>query len=148
MPTISRAKRQKARLKRSRSLLARGLRETAFAANRNFSTVMMLLAQAGGEVTIKASTVQSVVANIAKIQYAVQQLDEGQGFRIYTVVQDAVPTVDAATLPAESLDEMKARMNAAHNEVPEAPEGATARALRLEREAAPVDPTVDAGDPA
>ena len=45
MPTISRAKRAKARVKRSLSQTKRSLRQAAFEAQRNFSTVVMLLAQ-------------------------------------------------------------------------------------------------------
>ena len=152
MPTISRAKRHKARLRRSASLLKRALRESAFSSNKNFSTLAIVLAQLGGELTVTQETIQSVVAKINSVQYAVEGLPDG-GARIFLVEADAVPTVDAAALPTETLDEMKARMNAAHNDVPEALEGATAKALRLEREAEaaavlPFDPTVEAGDPA
>ena len=154
MPTISRAKRYKARLRRSASLLKRALRESAFSSNKNFSTLAIVLAQLGGELTVTQETIQSVVAKINSVQYAVEGLPDG-GARIFLVEADAVPTVDAAALPAETLDEMKARMQAAHNEMmpPPAPEGATAKALRLEREAEaaavlPFDPTVEAGDPA
>lgn len=159
MPTRSRNARTKARQKRTMSLIKRSLRETAFQANKNFSTVLMLLAHAGGEVTVSETTIKSVVSTIGQAQYAVENTPDG--VRIYTVVAD---TIADETAPAEvDLEALKAKMQAAHNDgdvpafVPAV--GSVASQLAAAREAldagatsvqvdAPTDPTIAAEDPA
>lgn len=160
MPTRSRNARTKARQKRTMSLLKRSLKQAAFEANKNFSTVLMLLAQAGGSIVVSQETIQSVIPTLPKASYATVNTDEG--VRVYVVTRETdepVATVDASVLPTESLDEMKARMDAAHNPRSvtsqlaaerTAREANTEDAIAVETEAdpTPVDPTIAAGDPA
>lgn len=126
MATRSRNARLKARTKRTNSLLKRALRDAAFNSNKHFSTILLLLAQQGGEMLISTDTIRTTIPTVQRASYAVENTPDGA--RVYVVVADDVPTVDAAELPSESLQEMKERMQAAHNE--------------------PVDPTVAAEDPA
>jgi hypothetical protein len=153
MPTASRNARKKARAKRTMSLTKRALREAAFAANRNHSVIMMLLDQAGGEIRIPKATMDRIVPRMSTLQFQITP-DGQDGAVISTVVQ-------GNELSAETLEAMKARMNAAHNEpLPAAavtdaslPEwqnqkGIEAALAREKDEALPFDPTDVAEDPA
>ncbi len=159
MPTRSRNARTKARQKRSMSLLKRGYKEAAFAANRNHATILMLLAQAGGDVFIPEETLQTLPGMIAKVQYQIDPVDEmlqdvnGDAIRRKGVIIRTV--VPASELSVDTLAELKQRMDAAHNDgatvvdaiplfVP-APNSVTAT---IGGSDAPVDPTDAAGDPA
>lgn len=168
MPTISRAKRQKARQKRTNSLLKRQARALATTlqqagqqANQSFATLALVLSHLGGEVSIPKAVIEDVQPRMRDLQYAVQPTEDGVRVYLSTVKADGV--VDAASLPAESLEEMKDRMQRAHNgEVPALPSaGSVTEQLRRDREArqafdadtfdadiVPVDPTIAAGDPA
>jgi hypothetical protein len=151
MPTASRNARKKARAKRTMSLTKRALREAAFAANRNHSVIMMLLDQAGGEIRIPKATMDRIVPRMSTLQFQITP-DGEEGAIISTVVQ-------GAELSAETLEAMKARMNAAHNEplaatdatLPsyEPPANSVTAALAREiDEPLPFDPTDVAEDPA
>lgn len=145
MPTASRNARKKARAKRTMSLTKRALREAAFAANRNHSVIMMLLDQAGGEIRIPKATMDRIVPRMASLQFQITP-DGEEGAIISTVVQ-------GAELSAETLEAMKARMNAAHNagDVPvyaAAANSVTAALAREIDEPLPFDPTDVAEDPA
>lgn len=151
MPTRSRNARTKARQKRSMSLLKRGFRDAAFQANRNLSVALMLLAHAGGSVTLSEVTIQSVAKNLGKLQFSIDPVKDGGVIVSMGVAGDA--------LPAEALAMMKQRMDAAHNGggsdtgdvvptfVP--PANSVTAGLAAERtEGGPADPTDAALDPA
>jgi hypothetical protein len=153
MPTASRNARKKARAKRTMSLTKRALREAAFAANRNHSVIMMLLDQAGGEIRIAKATMDRIVPRMASLQFQITP-DGEEGAIISTVVPQS-------ELPTETLEQLKARMDAAHNELLSAtvvtdaslPEwqnqkGVEAALAREKDQPLPLDPTDAAMDPA
>lgn len=120
MPTRSRNARTKARQKRTMSLLKRALKQAAFEANKNFSTVLMLLAQAGGEVVVTSETIRGVIPTLGKVQYNTEQTEAGARVWIVTADDAAVgtkadDTAEAVTLTDDQLADLKARMDAAHN---------------------------------
>lgn len=137
MPTRSRNARTKARQKRTMSLLKRSLKQAAFEANRNFSTVLMLLAQQGGEALVSSETIRSVIPTLGKASYQTEQTDAG--VRIYVVANEPAAAVDEGpqTLTTEQIAELKARLDARGLSMPAA-----------ESTEQPVDPTIAAEDPA
>jgi uncharacterized protein YhaN len=143
MPTRSRNERTKARQKRTNSLLKRALKQSAFEANKNFGAVMILLEAAGGEVIVPDDVVRGVIPQLQTSRWQTEQIEGAVKFTL-------VKTVKAEDLPAESLDEMKARMQAAHNtdEVPTYVPPANSLTAQLASDPTPVDPTDAAGDPA
>lgn len=117
MPTRSRNARLKARTKRTNSLLKRSLNKAAFEAQRNFSTVIMLLAHAGGEVSVPNATVSSVIASLQKAQFVIEPQmagDQHVGAVIKLVDADLSTKGvqgEPQTLTPEMLADLKARMD-------------------------------------
>lgn len=138
MPTLSRNRRLKARTKRTNSLLKRSLKQAAFQANRNFSTVLMLLMQAGGEVTVSPGIVQNVLQSLGKAQFVIEPSTTEEGAAVIKVVAQE-PVLDSGPQPltAEMIADLKARMDARSSQAVDLPsfEAGSVTTELIEREA-------------
>lgn len=93
MPTASRNERRKRRLKRNNSLLRRDLGKSQRSMNLGLSTLFMVLAQQGGEITLSKGTVKSVTNDLAKLAYSIDKGAEEGEFVVRLIVQTEMPTV-------------------------------------------------------
>ena len=105
MATISRNRRRKARLKRNNSLLRRALGTESKKSNLSISTLFMVLAQQGGEVTLSKGTVLSVTQDVSKLSYAIDKGKEEGEFTVRLVVRQDEPVVtsDGGAVPDAHL---------------------------------------------
>ena len=106
MPTISRAQRQKARRKRTNSLLKREVRTLSQNAAKSFAMLLAVLAQAGGEVTVVQGTLDQVLPNLATLGYEVVKGQAPNEHIIRMVTQ--APALSAAMETASKAADLSA----------------------------------------
>ena len=135
MPTASKNAKNKARLKRQLRTMKQVAQQAAISSNRSFGTVLLLLANSGGEVTIRPDIVAQIVPLIEKLRYESKADDDG------SITIRLVGALPQSVMPQSfegAIDQTNALL--AEGDEPVAAAAAVTDA--------PVDPTIAAGDPA
>jgi hypothetical protein len=88
MASTSNHKREKGRLKRETTRLTRALQTEHINTYKLFSTLMMVLAQKGGEVTVTKGTAEQVFGSMNRLSYVVEQSANENEFVIRQVTKE------------------------------------------------------------
>ena len=110
MPQDSKRKRYARKLRRSRTLAIRSLKESRIVAFNAHTTLLSVLAQQGGEVTVTLGTFQQVIQDVQKLNWVNAPGANGGEFIVRLVTEDAgsdAPPTEAsvASVPTEPPSE-------------------------------------------
>src|SRR2546426_2046167 len=99
MPQDSRRKRYARKLRRSRTLAIRSLKESRIAGFNAHTTLLSVLAQQGGEVTVTLGTFQQVIQDVQKLNWVNAPGANGGEFIVRLVSEEVAPISDTSVVP-------------------------------------------------
>ena len=102
MPQDSKRKRYARKLRRSRTLAIRSLKESRMVAFNAHTTLLSVLAQQGGEVTVTLGTFQQVIRDVQKLNWVNAPGANGGEFIIRLVTEDTGSDATPAPPPTEA----------------------------------------------